>query len=163
MKILILSDTHGALDILPYALRMVGGRDKINLVLHAGDVCGDEDRLRGQFECPVFMVSGNNDWGSDLPKEIVHKVGKHTLYMTHGHAYGVYYGLDKLNYAAQAHGADIAIFGHTHVPCLDTEGSVWLLNPGSLSEPRRGSFSFMLVDVDADGEWHPELKTVGIY
>ena len=27
----------------------------------------------------------------------------------------------------------MALFGHTHVPCCQQEGGLWLLNPGTIS------------------------------
>lgn len=32
-----------------------------------------------------------------------------------------------------------ALFGHTHIPLVEAQGDVLLVNPGSLSRPRGGS------------------------
>ena len=61
-----------------------------------------------------------------------------TVYMTHGDRFRVSYGLDRLKYRAEEQHADIAMFGHTHVPLLEMSGRPWIMNPGSLSRPYSG-------------------------
>ncbi len=34
--------------------------------------------------------------------------------------------------------ADVFLFGHTHIPLLRREGKAWVVNPGSLGQPRHG-------------------------
>ena len=45
--------------------------------------------------------------------------------------YGVKYDLDTLAEAAAARGAEVALFGHTHIPLEEQRGTVLLFNPGS--------------------------------
>ena len=55
-------------------------------------------------------------------------------------------------------GCEAVLFGHTHLPLVERHGGVWLLNPGSPTERRRGA-----VPLDARcstieaGEIRPEL------
>ena len=55
---------------------------------------------------------------------------------------------------AAARGFDIAMFGHTHRPCLEEYRDVTILNPGSLSYPRQEGRdpSFMLMEFDQYGK-----------
>ena len=53
------------------------------------------------------------------------------IFYTHGHMYGVKYDLDTLADAASARGAEVALFGHTHIPHAETRSKVFLFNPGS--------------------------------
>jgi putative phosphoesterase len=39
---------------------------------------------------------------------------------------------------AEQHPADVLLFGHTHVPLLRRVGKAWVVNPGSLGQPRHG-------------------------
>lgn len=55
------------------------------------------------------------------------------FYYTHGHLYGVKSGLTELAEAADARGAQSALFGHTHRQTLEKRGGVVLFNPGALS------------------------------
>ena len=47
------------------------------------------------------------------------------------HLFGVKRELTALADAARERGAQLALFGHTHVQCLETIGGVTLLNPGA--------------------------------
>jgi putative phosphoesterase len=52
---------------------------------------------------------------------------------------------------------DAVLFGHTHLPVVERYRDVWLLNPGSPTERRRGPFhSFLLLHVEAS-DIRPEL------
>ena len=58
--------------------------------------------------------------------------------------------------SAKKKGADIVMFGHTHVPLIKKIDDVTLINPGSITIPRqsgrRPSYAFM--EIDRDGEAH---------
>ena len=53
------------------------------------------------------------------------------IFGTHGHRYGVKQGLIRFSLAAQEQQAQVALFGHTHIPYCRQEGGLWLLNPGA--------------------------------
>ena len=63
MRILIVSDTHGRESNLERVLEEVGN---IRHLIHLGDVEGQEDYIEAIADCPVHIVSGNNDFFSDL-------------------------------------------------------------------------------------------------
>ena len=44
--------------------------------------------------------------------------------------------MERIDFAKRF-GADILIFGHTHIPYLEKEEDVILLNPGSLALPKQ--------------------------
>jgi predicted phosphodiesterase len=45
-------------------------------------------------------------------------------------------------------GCDAILFGHTHLPVVEQHEGVWLLNPGSPTERRKGPFrSFLLLRI----------------
>ena len=66
MKILVVSDTHGHEKNLMTVLNRVR---PVDALIHCGDVEGGEDYIRAAAECPVYMVRGNNDYFSDLPRD----------------------------------------------------------------------------------------------
>ena len=66
MRILIISDTHGRTNTIRDVLDTVGD---IDMFIHLGDVCGDEEYIYDNVTCPIHMVAGNNDWDSDLPMQ----------------------------------------------------------------------------------------------
>lgn len=157
MKILIVSDSHGRMNNL---IKVIDKVKPIDLMLHLGDFEGNEDLLREIAPCNVEMVSGNNDYYTNLEKEKVIKLGNHTVFLAHGHRYGVNFRTDYIKEAALEHKADIAIFGHTHRPLIDLSGSVWTINPGSISQPRQEGAvpTFIIMDIDKDGRAHFTLN-----
>ena len=157
MKILIVSDTHGRDRNLLQTLQKVG---HIDLMIHLGDICGSEKYIKSIAPCPVEMVCGNNDFFINLPKEKVIMIGDYSVFLTHGHKYGVYFGTGPIKKAARIRQADIVMFGHTHVPLIDLNDNVWAINPGSLSLPRQsgGTPTYIIMDIDRMGKAHFTLN-----
>ncbi|MDF2611383.1 MAG: hypothetical protein K0R92_2857 [Lachnospiraceae bacterium] len=159
MKILIVSDSHGR----NYYLEKVIERVKpIDLLIHLGDIEGSENIIRDMAPCKVEIVAGNNDFFSGMEKEKVITVGSYTIFLAHGHRYAVNYSTEKIKDAARFHNASIAMFGHTHRPLLDLSGSVWAINPGSISQPRQddGIPTYIIMDIDTKGQIHFTLNRV---
>lgn len=159
MKILIVSDTHGRHGNLDEVLEREG---KIDMLLHLGDIEDDEHYIEAVVDCPVHLLSGNNDFFSYLPGEKEIKIGKYRVFMTHGHGYYVSMNTRRLREEANARGVDIVMFGHTHKPYIDVEGDLKVINPGSLSYPRQEGrrASYVVMEINANGEAVFELKFV---
>lgn len=159
MKILIVSDTHGHERNLKKVVEKVGQTD---LFIHLGDIEGHEDYIEALADCPVHMVSGNNDFFSDLPREEEFQLGRYRVLITHGHYYGVSVGTDRLKEEACSRNIDIVMYGHTHRPEIDIDDHVTVLNPGSLSYPRQWGRkpSYMLMEIDREGEAHYTINYI---
>lgn len=159
MKILIVSDTHGHERNLKKVVEKVGQTD---LFIHLGDIEGHEDYIEALADCPVHMVSGNNDFFSDLPREEEFQLGRYRVMITHGHYYGVSVGTDRLKEEACSRNIDIVMYGHTHRPEIDIDDHVTVLNPGSLSYPRQWGRkpSYMLMEIDREGEAHYTINYI---
>ncbi len=151
MKVLIVSDTHRRDANLVEVLKH---EKPIDCLIHLGDVEGSEDFIREIAECPVHIVSGNNDFFCSLPREEEFTLGKYKVLITHGHYYYVSLDLQEIRRQAESRGADIVMFGHTHRPLLEKCGKVLLLNPGSLAYPRQEGRkpSYIRMEVDEEGE-----------
>jgi hypothetical protein len=69
-------------------------------------------------------------------------------------------GIEPLKNAAIDRGMAIAMYGHTHRPLIDQTGSVTIINPGSLSQPRQENHkpSFIMMDIDRFGLAHFALN-----
>ena len=77
--------------------------------------------------------------------------GKKILY-THGHNFSVKYGIERLKNIARERGCDIALYGHTHVSKIVYEDGLYIVNPGSCSQPRDGSRpSYCVIDIMDSG------------
>lgn len=86
MKILIVSDTHGQEKNLEEVLKK---EEPIDALIHLGDLEGGEDFISTHVKCPVYLVSGNNDFFCSLPREREITLGKYKVLITHGHYYYV--------------------------------------------------------------------------
>lgn len=157
MKILIVSDTHGKHENLEILLEQVA---PIDLLIHLGDAEGCEDYIETLAECPIEIVSGNNDFFSMLPREKELQLGKYKILITHGHYYYVNEGIREIQTEAVSRDCDIVMFGHTHRPVIDYGKNVITINPGSLTYPRQEGKrpSYILMDLDEDGNANFDLE-----
>ncbi len=135
MRFIVLSDTHrylkNAVDVIENFKNEVDG------FIHLGDMFDDAEKLHHQFnDLLYYSVSGNNDYGFKAPNERMAFLGGKKIVMTHGHRQKVSYGLMYIDYFARQEEADVVLFGHTHVPCLEYSGGTIFFNPGSISLPR---------------------------
>jgi len=150
VRIGVFSDTHNDLTL---AKEVLSRLETLDLLLHAGDHYRDGRILGKQFEVDTKVVAGNCDFFSGGPEEEVIKLGKYILLLTHGHKYGVKNTLQKLYYRSQEVGANIVVFGHTHVPFYTIENNVHFLNPGSLTLPRSNSSpSYGMITLESELE-----------
>lgn len=153
MKVLIVSDTHGRdLNLIKVVERV----SPIDLMIHLGDFESDEEYIKAIPDCHTEMVSGNNDFFDQLPKEKTLRIGKYNILITHGHRYGVNYSTNRLIETAKGNNIHIVMYGHTHIPLVELRDHIWMVNPGSLSLPRQYGRkpSFIIMDIDSKGEVH---------
>lgn len=133
MKVLIVSDTHRKNENYFEAVN----REKPDMVIHCGDAEGSEYALTEAAGCPVYIVLGNNDFFSTLPRELDLELGPYKVWVTHGHNYYVSMGSEHIKREALVRGVDIVMYGHSHRPVVERSGNVTAVNPGSLSYPRQ--------------------------
>jgi putative phosphoesterase len=145
MRIGVLSDSHGSLRRAEQAVSLMG---KIDLLLHAGDFYRDGLHLGRIFQVETKAVVGNCDRGTQGPVEEILEVADHRILLTHGHLYGVKFGLMRLYYRALEVEAGIVVFGHTHVPMAEEVEGVYFLNPGSVAYPRvKGKYTCAVLEI----------------
>jgi putative phosphoesterase len=149
LLVAVISDTHlprGARRLPELCVEALRG---VDLILHAGDLSAAsalaELRALGP---PVHAVHGNADepaLRATLPAELVVEAEDARIGMVHipGPAAG-----REERLVRRFPACDAVVFGHTHLPVVARHGGVWLLNPGSPTERRRGPFrSFLLLRV----------------
>lgn len=160
MRVLVVSDTHGVHGNIKIAIERV----KPDMLIHLGDVLGGAAYIRKLADCPAFFVRGNCDYDSDLSPRIVEKIGNRTALMVHGHEHGVGFDNTRLLYAAEEAGANLVMYGHTHVPEISENGDIHVINPGSISRPRQagGKLTYIVIDVDKDGNLHYNLQYIDL-
>ena len=159
MRILIVSDTHRHEENLEIVLQ----REKnLDMLIHLGDSEGSEDYIRTIAECPCYIVKGNNDYFSDLNRDMKMTIGKYRVLLTHGHHYYVSLGTETIISEGRAQDMDIVMFGHTHRPLVDIREDITVLNPGSLSYPRQEGRipTYIMMTIDDKEEAHYEIRYV---
>lgn len=141
MKLLVVSDSHGAVD----AMRLAAAREKPDRVLFLGDCLVDAAALeKSEGNLRIETVPGNCDWGSlDQPERLV-ELGGVRILMMHGHTRNVKYDGTRAYYAAKELGAAVLLYGHTHQPLVDYDGTLYTLNPGSIRD--RGTYGVLCVE-----------------
>lgn len=132
MKILVLSDSHSALNFMRRCVEAV----RPDAVVHLGDHYDDAEALAEENPGLTFyQVPGNCDryrcpFGA--AEVLCTRVCGVRLYMTHGHNHRVKSGTGALIADARRCGVQAVLYGHTHVPdCRQLEDGLWVLNPGS--------------------------------
>jgi len=130
MLIGVISDTHGLLR--PDVHNAFAG---VDLILHAGDVGGDEILAELALIAPVRAVFGNTD-----PRDTAGLVDRiDTTYdgvrvhVSHGHELGA----PRVEFLLKAYDADVIIYGHTHKQLVHRapDGRL-VLNPGAAGQRR---------------------------
>lgn len=148
MRVMVFSDSHGNTGAMNELAEKY--KKQIDCIVHLGDCTEDTAELSGICPgIPVFQVRGNNDYDSMYPHTRTATIGGKRILMTHGHRQKVYYNTDMLYYSVAEEQADIAMFGHTHIPYLENEGGILIINPGSISLPRSSlgrTFAFLIIE-----------------
>jgi putative phosphoesterase len=158
VRLAVLSDTHlprGSRRLPAECLELVARAD---LALHAGDFTSvafwEELRALGP---PVHGVSGNMDEPAlkeSLPKQAIVEIEDAKIGMVHipGPAAG-----RSARLRAKFPDCAAVVYGHTHIPEAVEEQGVWILNPGSPTERRKGPVHSMLVLAVAGSQLAPKL------
>ena len=146
-KLLVLSDSHGGRAAIERVLLKENAN--IDALVFLGDGLRDlEQALTPYPRLRAYSVAGNCDYGALEPMDGLAAFDQTIVFYTHGHMYGVKYDLDTLTDAAAARGAELALFGHTHVPHAEQRGKVFLFNPGSCGRCYTGPNTYGVLTLD---------------
>lgn len=133
MKILVVSDNHGDEYILEEILSIY--ENEIDKWIHCGDSeMSEVHPLWQQFT----VVKGNMDTSRELKNTQVDKFNGTEFFVTHGHLHRVKGSRQHIADEANQIGANFAFYGHTHIPKVEKIDDVYVINPGSVSQPRGG-------------------------
>jgi hypothetical protein len=142
-----MSDTHRYNWVIEEAVRRMG---KVDMIIHLGDNVQDVAEVGKYFDGRIISVRGNCDTSKAAPSELVEEIGGRKFLITHGHKYDVKTTLTRLKFRALEVGADVVLFGHTHIAGIAFEDGIWFINPGSPAVPRDSLFSVALVKLDGE-------------
>jgi putative phosphoesterase len=126
LRVGVISDTHGLLrEEVRAALQGV------DLIIHAGDIGGEEVLEALRRIAPVVAVRGNMDrgeWALKLPESEVVAIDETLLYVIHD--------ATRLGLEPGRAGFGAVISGHTHRPAVVRRRGVLFVNPGSAGPSR---------------------------
>ena len=126
MRVGLVSDTHGRFDAA-----LPGLFQGCDLVVHAGDVVGQEILHQLGAIAPVEAVRGNCDTGAlgaGLQEQRVLRLDGLTALVVHD--------ARNADQAVASAIAQLVIHGHSHVPGAGLKGGVLFVNPGSAGTRR---------------------------
>lgn len=175
MRYLIMSDIHGSSFYLNKVLENAKGRyDKIIIL---GDVLyhGPRNDLPYGYapkECIAILnplkdiitcVRGNCDAEVDqmvlsflIQDSYYFNHNNKTIYCSHGH----HLDFDNL----KSYKADICLYGHFHIPCIEQKDGVLLVNPSSISIPKSNEGGcFIILDEKGFHLFNLENKEIKTY
>ena len=146
----VIADTHIPRRAKGLPKALLPHLKRADLILHAGDLM--DLRLLDELEdyVPVRAVRGNLDPPeADLPQTLEFEFGGVQIAMIHDS--GPKRGR-RPRMRRRFPEARVVVFGHSHIPWLEDEDSLLLLNPGSPTDKRRQpEFTFALLSVDDGG------------
>jgi len=147
MRIGVISDTHMVISSIERLEKEIKG---VDILIHLGDNVEDIATIKKYYKGEIINVKGNCDFSEGVPSDRLIEVCGKKIFLTHGHRYGVKENLSRLRYKALETGADIVLYGHTHIAKIDFEEGIWYINPGSASLPRDGDRSYVIISINEE-------------
>jgi putative phosphoesterase len=141
----VVSDTHRQPQMIKKAVEKL---KDVDIIMHLGDNTDDVKQIQDNFNGKVISVKGNCDFNVTAPSELIEVIEGKKFFITHGHNYGVKNDLTRLKYKALEVGADVALFGHTHIPLIIEDEGIYFFNPGSASLSRKGPNSVGVITIE---------------
>jgi hypothetical protein len=153
----VIADTHlprGNRRLPDGCLRRLAEAD---LILHAGDLVSAAFLAELRSLGPVRAVRGNVDepaLRAVLDERLVVVVADIHIGMVHDPGTA---RKRETRLIGRFPGCGAIVYGHTHMPQVESRDGVWILNPGSPTERRKAPVRTMLELVVADGHLEPTL------
>lgn len=136
MKICVVSDSHGDMEILK---KIYLANPNCDIYLHLGDSLLDE-----AYIYPFVSVKGNCDYFIDYPLFKIISTPYGNIYLEHGHIHGC-----GNEFIMKKYNAKVYLYGHTHIHKIEHINNYYYVNPGSTSFPRDGTNgTYLLMDCD---------------
>ena len=150
MKVLVISDSHGANSGIEEALSL---HTDAKHVLFLGDGFRSVSDLAFCYpEREFLLLAGNCDFGADAPHEALWVINGYRIFACHGHTQMVKYGPGAAIQRAKTEKAQVLLYGHTHEAYCGYEDGLYVMNPGSISQPRASSKkSYGLLELSEKG------------
>jgi putative phosphoesterase len=137
MRLGVVSDTHGHVELTRPAVRMLESLE-VDAVLHCGDI-GSVEVVELFAAWPTHFVFGNCDYATAEFEAAIRRAGQtcHGLFgdlefdgvrvaLLHSHE------RQRFRQAIDSGDYRLVCYGHTHVAAIDGRGATIVLNPGAI-------------------------------
>lgn len=150
MRIVVVSDTHG--NSLRLKMIVEKHLNDTDLFIHLGDGLREFGNIKALYPEKEFAgVHGNCDFGVDEESSKIITCDKTRIFACHGDILSVKSGLKRLKQVARQNNASIALYGHTHKNSTEYAKGMYIMNPGSLTQPRDSKSSYGIIDITKSG------------
>jgi uncharacterized protein len=137
MRLGIISDTHGHVELTRSAVRMLESLE-VDAVLHCGDI-GSVAVVELFAAWPTHFVFGNCDYDTDSFAAAIGRVGQtcHGLFGDlefDGVRVALLHSHERRRFRETIDCGDyrLVCYGHTHVAAIDRRGETLVVNPGAI-------------------------------
>lgn len=137
----VISDTHGLLR--PEIFPIFAG---VDYILHAGDIGGVSVLTQLEKIAPTLAVLGNTDSPirfADIYDTAILRTNQVSIYIIHN--------IGNLDLDPGKAGFQAIIYGHSHIPSVETRKDILFVNPGSAG-PERFSLPVSVARISITGD-----------
>lgn len=130
--------------------KVVEQQPQAKLFIHLGDGLQEFKRvMESHPHREYWCVRGNCDFMATEESMVSGWVRDVKLICTHGHHWNVKFDLDELKEMARDKFATIVLYGHTHISHNEYDNGLYVVNPGSLGNPRGSSRpTYATIDIE---------------
>ena len=157
MRFIIFSDSHGFDFKMRKAIEANLGAG-LDGMIFLGDGLAGAKQTAADFGLTLYAVAGNCDAGVDVTKsetyERMLEFDGIKVLILHGHRNFVKNDLMYAETYARKKGADVLLYGHTHIRddrYVNEGRGLYVFNPGSITLPKDDFMSFGLMEL-RDGQ-----------
>ena len=121
-NLLVVSDTHGNSTALDKAIKkqlLIPQKHRPTHLVHLGDGIADVEKCESSKSLCPHIVKGNCDgffYSQFYEEECFFELEGYKILIMHGHTRSVKYGINEAATCAAESGADLLLYGHTHLP-----------------------------------------------
>ena len=148
MRVGIISDTHGHVELTRPAIRMFESLD-VDRVLHCGDI-GSTEIVELFAPWPTDFVFGNCDVEQRPLRTAIEQAGKNCHdefgdFELEGVGSALIHSHDRRLFAATVGSGrfPIVCYGHTHIAAVERRGDTLMINPGAIYRAKTHSVAVL--------------------
>lgn len=155
MRIGVISDSHGYLDLLRRAGEKLVSTHRVDCIIHLGDESADISAISNL--CPLHTVPGVFEdcyHNGSRPNRVIEDFAGWKFLLSHTrerHSTDLPYYIDPEK-ALKEERIEVLLHGHSHIPAIEEVENALLVNPGHLKPEDRKGFppTFAVIDLNDD-------------